>query len=108
MSHTLATLLLAGLLALLDAPRPAAQQAPGDSAHVARVLALLEPADSSVCELAGQALANGASWRWEPRRFPTPMPMPMPTPMPMPMAAPRGVRGPHVTVHVHGAARITR
>ena len=85
----------------------AAQQPPDaarDSSHVARVLALLETSDSTVCELAGQAISNGWGFSWEPRLLPTPMPMPMPTPMPMPMAMHRGSR-PHVRVHVHRGPR---
>ena len=87
---------------LLTATGLAAQQPPNparDSSHVARVLALLETSDSTVCELAGQAISNAWGFSWEPRLLPTPMPMPMPTPMPMPMAH-LGAR-PHVRVHVH-------
>src|SRR3989441_3250835 len=89
---------------LLTATGLAAQQppsAPLDSGAVARVLALLKTSDSTVCELAGQAISNSWGFPWEPRLFPTPMPMPMPTPMPMPMARRMGIRVPHVHVHVH-------
>src|SRR5438034_7173754 len=93
---------------LLVATRLAAQRAldaPMDSGAVARVLGLRKTADSTVCELAGQAISNSWGFPWEPRLFPTPMPMPMPTPMPMPMALRMGIRVPHVRVHVrHGPA----
>ena len=92
---------------LLTVTGLAAQQPPDaarDSSHVARVLALLETSDSTVCELAGRAISNGWGFSWEPRLLPTPMPMPMPTPMPMPMAMHRGSR-PHVRVHVHRGPR---
>src|SRR5205807_1285608 len=88
---------------LITATGLAAQQpseAPRDSSHVARVLALLKTSDSTVCELAGQSISNAWGFFWEPRFLPNPMPMPMPTPMPMPMATHRGTR-PHVRVHVH-------
>src|SRR3989449_10511089 len=93
---------------LLAATRLAAQRAfdtPMGSGAVARGLALLKTSDSTVCELAGQAISNSWGFPWEPRLFPTPMPMPMPTPMPMPMAMRMGIRVPHVRVHVrHGPA----
>src|SRR5207249_6802039 len=93
---------------LLVATRLAAQRAldaPMDSSAVARVLALLKTSDSTVCDLAGQAISNSWGFPGEPRLFPTPMPMPMPTPMPMPMAMRMGIRVPHVRVHVrHGPA----
>src|SRR5438034_4186576 len=93
---------------LLGATRLAAQRAldaPMDSSAVARVLALLKTSDSTVCDLAGQAISNSWGFPGEPRLFPTPMPMPMPTPMPMPMAMRMGIRVPHVRVHVrHGPA----
>src|SRR5207247_9276755 len=93
---------------LLVATRLAAQRAldaPMDSSAVARVLALLKTSDSTVCDLAGQAISNSWGFPGEPRLFPTPMPMPMPTPMPMPMAMRMGTRVPHVRVHVrHGPA----
>src|SRR6184192_4527788 len=87
---------------LLVATRLAAQRAldaPMDSSAVARVLALLKTSDSTVCDLAGQAISNSWGFPGEPRLLPTPMPMPMPTPIPMPMAH-LGAR-PHVRVHVH-------
>src|SRR5207302_387144 len=92
---------------LITATGLAAQQpseAPRDSSHVARVLALLETSDSTVCELAGQAISNAWGFSWEPRLLPSPMPMPMPTPMPMPMAMHRSGRAPHVRVPVHRGA----
>src|SRR2546421_12464882 len=92
---------------LLTVTGLAAQQPPDaarDSSHVARVLALLETSDSTVCELAGQAISNGWGFSWEPRLLPTPMPVPVPTPMPMPMAMHRG-SPPHVRVHVHRGPR---
>ncbi|PYO30509.1 MAG: hypothetical protein DMD32_13335, partial [Gemmatimonadetes bacterium] len=55
---------------LITATGLAAQQpseAPRDSSHVARVLALLETSDSTVCELAGQAISNAWGFSWEPR-----------------------------------------
>src|SRR5204862_374611 len=61
---------------LLTATGLAAQQPPNparDSSHVARVLALLETSDSTVCELAGQAISNAWGFSWEPRLLPTPM-----------------------------------
>src|SRR5205814_8424322 len=85
----------------------AAQQPPDaarDSSHVARVLALLETSDSTVCELAGQAISNSWGFAWEPRLLPTPMPMPMPTPMPMPLSPPRRSSD-LVRVHVHRGPR---
>ena len=88
---------------LLTATGLAAQQAPDaprDSSHLARVLTLLKTSDSTVCELAAQAISNSWDFSGEPRRLPTPMQMPMPTPMPMPMAMHIGNR-PHVRVHVH-------
>src|SRR5213592_522196 len=85
---------------LLVATRLAAQRAldaPMDSSAVARVLALLKTSDSTVCDLAGQAISNSWGFPGEPRLFPTPMPMPMATRM--------GIRVPHVRVHVrHGPA----
>src|SRR5258707_10703231 len=61
--------------------------APLDSAEIARVLAQLKVSDSTVCELAGQALTN-YGWMWRGGRdysnVGMPMPRPMPTPMPMP------------------------
>jgi len=93
---------------LLVATRLAAQRAldaPMDSSAVARVLALLKTSDSTVCDLAGQAISNSWGFPGEPRLLPTPMPMPMPTPIPMPMAMRMGIRVPHVRVHVrHGPA----
>src|SRR5947208_3693502 len=93
---------------LLVATRLAAQRAldaPMDSSAVARVLALLKTSDSTVCDLAGQAISNSWGFPGEPRLLPTPMPMPMPTPMPMPMAMRMGIRVPHIRVHVrHGPA----
>src|SRR2546427_13059392 len=93
---------------LLAATRLAAQRAvdtPMDSGAVARVLALLKTSDSTVCELAGQAISNSWGFPWEPRLVPTPLPMPMPTPMPMPRPNRMGIRVPHVRVHVrHGPA----
>src|SRR5881409_2839490 len=89
---------------LLVATRLAAQRAldaPMDSSAVARVLALLKTSDSTVCDLAGQAISNSWGFPGEPRLLPTPMPMPMPTPMPMPMAMRMGIRVPHIHVHVH-------
>src|SRR5207247_9008898 len=92
---------------LLMATGLAAQQppsAPMDSGAVARVLALLKTSDSTVCELAGQAISNSWGFPWEPRLLPTPMPMPMPTPMPMPMPRRVGIRVPHIHVPVHHPA----
>src|SRR5438874_3874545 len=84
----------------------AAQQPPevrADSARVARVLALLETSDSTVCELAAQAISNAWGWSWQPQLLPTPMPMPMPAPMPMPMM--RKGHGPRARMHVNHRAR---
>ncbi len=58
-----------------------------DSTEVARVLAELKVVDSTVCELAGQALTNYGGFWGGGRDFSStvmPMPRPMPTPMPMP------------------------
>src|SRR5439155_1566080 len=74
-----------------------------DSARVARVLALLETSDSTVCELAAQAIGNVWGWSWQPEVFPIPMPMPMPAPMPMPMMR-QGFHGPRARVHVNRRA----
>src|SRR5207249_3242381 len=74
-----------------------------DSARVARVLALLETSDSTVCELAAQAIGSVWGWSWQPEVFPIPMPMPMPMPMPAPMPMPmmrQGLHGPRARVHV--------
>src|SRR6059036_4327947 len=93
---------------LLTATGLAAQQPPNparDSSHVARVLALLETSDSTVCELAGQAISNAWGFSWEPRLLPSPMPMPMPTPMPMPMAMHMDIRVHHIKAHVHAGWR---
>src|SRR5437764_590050 len=86
----------------------AAQQPPevrADSARVARVLALLETSDSTVCELAAQAISNAWGWSWQPQLLPTPMPMPMPAPMPMPMPMMRKGHGPRARMHVNHRAR---
>src|SRR5256885_10270234 len=75
------------LMLLFAANALAAQQPPDarpDSERVARVLALLETSDSTVCELAAQAISNIWGWSWQPQPFATPMPIPMPAPMPMP------------------------
>ena len=51
---------------LLAATALAAQQSPDtppDSARVARVLALLKTSDSTVCELAAQAIGNAWGWK---------------------------------------------
>jgi len=55
--------------------------APLDSSAVARVLALLRAADTTVCELAAQTIGNSWGFRWDADLLPTPMPMPMPTPV---------------------------
>src|SRR2546425_12595440 len=88
---------------LLTATGLAAQQPPNparDSSHVARVLALLETSDSTVCELAAQAISNAWGWSWQPHLLPTPMPMPAPMPMPMM----REGHGPRARVHVNHRA----
>ena len=101
------------LFFLVTATGLAAQQPPDiapDSGRVARVLALLETSDSTVCELAAQSIGNVWGWSWQPQLVPTPMPMPMPAPMPMPMMR-QGSHGPrarpHPRVHIrvgwHGA-----
>ena len=93
------------LMFLFVANALAAQQPPAarpDSARVARVLALLETSDSTVCELAAQAISNAWGWSWEPQLLPTPMPMPMPAPMPMPMM--RQGHGPRARVHLNHRA----
>jgi hypothetical protein len=53
-----------------------------DSAEVARVLAQLKASDSTVCELAGQALTNFGGWWRRDSNYGMAMPRPMPTPMP--------------------------
>src|ERR1700757_4431281 len=85
----------------LAAQRP--PDTPPDSARIARVLALLETADSTVCELAAQSISNAWGWSWQPQPFPSPMPMPMPAPMPMPMMRDR-VHGPRPRVHFNHRA----
>src|SRR5256884_7297988 len=93
------------LMLLFAANALAAQQPPdarADSARVARVLALLETSDSTVCELGAQAISNAWAWSWQPQPFATPMPLPMPAPMPMPRM--RQGHGPHARVRInHGA-----
>ena len=79
------------LMLLFAANALAAQQPPdarADSARVARVLALLETSDSTVCELGAQAISNAWGWSWQLQPFATPMPIPMPAPMPMPRMRP--------------------
>ena len=96
-------ILMVATVALAVTPRVTASQARLDSAQTARLLTALERSDSTVCQLAGQTLANNLGWGWEPRLFP--MPMPMPTPMPMPMIERLDLHGNHLVprIHVHGS-----
>jgi hypothetical protein len=87
--------MLAPLLAavLIVAQAPQVQLTP-DSAAVTRLLNQLKASDSTVCVLAGEALANYGGWRWRNwGHVDEMMPMPQPTPTPTPTPMPRGDGG---------------